>query len=79
MEKLSEKMAKNDYREKVPVKVQEQDAEKVGKNRFSGIFPQCKCKILVRKKNVSISLQLRQSQTELENVKEAMDNFRKMM
>lgn len=31
MEKLKEKMGKNDYKEKVPVKVQEQDAEKVGK------------------------------------------------
>lgn len=31
MEKLREKMAKSDYKEKVPVKVQEQDAEKVGK------------------------------------------------
>lgn len=31
MEKLREKMAKGDYKEKVPVKVQEQDAEKVGK------------------------------------------------
>uniref|UniRef100_A0A8C4GFH3 Valine--tRNA ligase n=1 Tax=Dicentrarchus labrax TaxID=13489 RepID=A0A8C4GFH3_DICLA len=50
MEKLTEKMSKSDYKEKVPVKVQEQDAEK-----------------------------LRQSQTELEKVKEAMDNFRKMM
>uniref|UniRef100_A0AAQ5YIR4 Valine--tRNA ligase n=1 Tax=Amphiprion ocellaris TaxID=80972 RepID=A0AAQ5YIR4_AMPOC len=50
MEKLRENMAKSDYKEKVPVKVQEQDAEK-----------------------------LRQSQTELEKVKEAMDNFRKMM
>uniref|UniRef100_A0A665VV08 Valine--tRNA ligase n=1 Tax=Echeneis naucrates TaxID=173247 RepID=A0A665VV08_ECHNA len=50
MEKLREKMAKNDYKEKVPVKVQEQDAEK-----------------------------LRQSQTELEKVKEAMENFRKMI
>ncbi|XP_018527789.1 valine--tRNA ligase [Lates calcarifer] len=50
MEKLREKMAKSDYKEKVPVKVQEQDTEK-----------------------------LRQSQTELEKVKEAMDNFRKMM
>ncbi|XP_029307563.1 valine--tRNA ligase [Cottoperca gobio] len=50
MEKLSEKIAKSDYKEKVPVKVQELDAEK-----------------------------LRQSQTELEKVKEAMDNFRKMM
>eukprot|EP00064_Thunnus_orientalis_P014842 superscaffoldBa00002643_g14889 len=50
MQKLREKMAKNDYKEKVPAKVQEQDAEK-----------------------------LRQSQTELEKVKEATDNFRKMM
>uniref|UniRef100_A0A3Q3F1S8 Valine--tRNA ligase n=1 Tax=Labrus bergylta TaxID=56723 RepID=A0A3Q3F1S8_9LABR len=50
MEKLKEKMAKSDYKEKVPVKVQEQDAEK-----------------------------LRQSQTELEKVNEAMENFRKMM
>uniref|UniRef100_A0A3Q3L8R9 Valine--tRNA ligase n=1 Tax=Mastacembelus armatus TaxID=205130 RepID=A0A3Q3L8R9_9TELE len=49
-DKLREKMMKSDYKEKVPVKVQEQDAEK-----------------------------LRQSQTELEKVKEAMDNFRKMM
>ena len=31
MEKLREKMTKNDYKEKVPVKVQEQDAEKVRK------------------------------------------------
>ena len=30
MEKLKEKMAKSDYKEKVPAKVQEQDAEKVG-------------------------------------------------
>uniref|UniRef100_A0AAY4D3G5 valine--tRNA ligase n=1 Tax=Denticeps clupeoides TaxID=299321 RepID=A0AAY4D3G5_9TELE len=29
MDKLSEKMAKNDYREKVPIKVQEMDAEKL--------------------------------------------------
>uniref|UniRef100_A0A3Q3A898 Valine--tRNA ligase n=1 Tax=Kryptolebias marmoratus TaxID=37003 RepID=A0A3Q3A898_KRYMA len=50
MEKLREKMAKSDYKEKVPVKVQEQDAEK-----------------------------LRQSQTELEKVTEAIENFRKMM
>uniref|UniRef100_A0A673CE87 Valine--tRNA ligase n=1 Tax=Sphaeramia orbicularis TaxID=375764 RepID=A0A673CE87_9TELE len=50
MEKLKEKIAKTDYKEKVPVKVQEQDAEK-----------------------------LRQSQIELEKVKEAIDNFRKMM
>ncbi|XP_061919856.1 valine--tRNA ligase isoform X1 [Entelurus aequoreus] len=50
MEKLQEKMAKNDYKEKVPVKVQEQDADK-----------------------------LQQSHTELEKVKEAMDNFKKML
>lgn len=31
MEKLKEKMAKNDYKEKVPVKVQEADAEKVSR------------------------------------------------
>lgn len=29
VEKLSEKMSKSDYKEKVPLKVQEQDAEKV--------------------------------------------------
>ncbi|XP_057691094.1 valine--tRNA ligase [Corythoichthys intestinalis] len=50
MEKLQEKMAKIDYKEKVPLKVQQQDADK-----------------------------LRQSQTELEKVKEAMDNFSKMI
>lgn len=39
MEKLREKMAKNDYKEKVPVKVQEQDAEKVRKrNRLAGFL-----------------------------------------
>lgn len=31
MEKLREKIGKSDYKEKVPVKVQEQDAEKVRK------------------------------------------------
>uniref|UniRef100_A0AAQ4QIX4 Valine--tRNA ligase n=1 Tax=Gasterosteus aculeatus aculeatus TaxID=481459 RepID=A0AAQ4QIX4_GASAC len=50
MEKLRGKMGKSDYKEKVPVKVQEQDAEK-----------------------------LRQNQTELEKVNEAVDNFRKMI
>lgn len=30
IEKLSEKISKGDYKEKVPTKVQEQDAEKVG-------------------------------------------------
>ncbi|XP_041708701.2 valine--tRNA ligase [Coregonus clupeaformis] len=50
MDKLREKMDKSDYKEKVPVKVQELDAEK-----------------------------LRQSQTELEKAKEAIDNFKRMM
>uniref|UniRef100_A0A8C2KMU6 Valine--tRNA ligase n=1 Tax=Cyprinus carpio TaxID=7962 RepID=A0A8C2KMU6_CYPCA len=50
MEKMMEKTAKNDYKEKVPVKVQEADAEK-----------------------------LRQNETELQKVKEAIENFRKMM
>ncbi|XP_072317796.1 valine--tRNA ligase [Eucyclogobius newberryi] len=50
MEKVNEKMAKSDYGDKVPLKVREQDAEK-----------------------------LRQSRAELEKVKEAVDNFRKMM
>ncbi|XP_016088844.1 valine--tRNA ligase-like [Sinocyclocheilus grahami] len=50
MEKMKEKMAKNDYKEKVPVKVQEGDAEK-----------------------------LRQNETELQKVNEAIENFRKMM
>lgn len=31
IEKLSEKISKSDYKEKVPLKVQEQDTEKVGK------------------------------------------------
>lgn len=31
IEKLSEKISKSDYKEKVPAKVQEQDAEKVGR------------------------------------------------
>lgn len=38
MEKLREKMAKTDYKEKVPAKVQEQDAEKVGKRNQLGRF-----------------------------------------
>lgn len=50
MDKLREKMEKGDYKEKVPVKVQELDAEKV-----------------------------RSSQTELQKVNEAIDNFKKMM
>lgn len=37
MEKLKEKMAKNDYKEKVPVKVQEADAEKVRKMKESNL------------------------------------------
>lgn len=44
MEKLREKMAKNDYKEKVPVKVQEQDAEKVGKrNGLAGLLQVLTC------------------------------------
>lgn len=35
LEKLQEKMAKSDYKEKVPVKVQEQDAEKVKKKKLA--------------------------------------------
>ncbi|XP_041963961.1 valine--tRNA ligase isoform X1 [Alosa sapidissima] len=50
MDKLREKMAKSDYRDKVPAKVQEADAEK-----------------------------MRQSQTELEKVMEAIENFKRMM
>lgn len=40
MEKLREKMAKSDYKEKVPVKVQEQDAEKVRKRNWLAGFLQ---------------------------------------
>ncbi|XP_061675677.1 valine--tRNA ligase [Syngnathoides biaculeatus] len=50
MAKLHDKMANSDYRDKVPLKVQQQDADK-----------------------------LRQSQTELEKVEEAMNNFSKMI
>lgn len=77
MEKLREKMAKSDYKEKVPVKVQEQDAEKVRKRNRQCFLG---CEDLNSWKIISaFSPQLRQSQTELEKVKEAMDNFRKMM
>uniref|UniRef100_A0A3Q1FP25 Valine--tRNA ligase n=1 Tax=Acanthochromis polyacanthus TaxID=80966 RepID=A0A3Q1FP25_9TELE len=38
MEKLRENMAKSDYKEKVPVKVQEQDAEKVGGDKLTEWF-----------------------------------------
>lgn len=38
MEKLREKAAKSDYKEKVPVKVQEQDAEKVRKGTLLGVY-----------------------------------------
>lgn len=44
MEKLREKMAKSDYKEKVPVKVQEQDAEKVGKGNQLSVFWGVGCK-----------------------------------
>lgn len=77
LEKLREKMSKNDYKEKVPVKVQEQDAEKVRKGIGLSIF-WCEMWILVTSWLSCLS-QLRQSQTELEKVKEATENFRKMM
>lgn len=39
VEKLREKMSKSDYKEKVPLKVQEQDAEKVRRGVLSlGVF-----------------------------------------
>lgn len=39
VEKLREKMSKSDYKEKVPLKVQEQDAEKVREEEFfPGVF-----------------------------------------
>lgn len=40
IEKLSEKLSKGDYKEKVPIKVQEQDAEKVGtgKDHLTGLW-----------------------------------------
>ncbi|XP_026875257.2 valine--tRNA ligase [Electrophorus electricus] len=50
LEKLQERTEKSDYLEKVPAKVQEQDAEK-----------------------------LKQIQTELQKVKEATENFRRML
>ncbi len=86
MEKMKEKMAKNDYKEKVPVKVQEADAEKVsgmeGKQfvRENGLklqFSAVDC--LEETCNIFISFQLRQNETELQKVKEAIENFRKMM
>lgn len=40
MEKLREKMEKSDYKEKVPAKVQEQDAEKVMKRNWLAGFPE---------------------------------------
>ena len=33
IEKLSEKISRGDYKDKVPIKVQEQDAEKVGNGK----------------------------------------------
>lgn len=78
MEKLREKTAKSDYKEKVPVKVQEQDAEKVGKGDLARCLLGRWVRILIHQMT-PFSSQLRQSQTELEKVKEAIDNFKKMM
>lgn len=38
VEKLREKMSKSDYKEKVPLKVQEQDAEKVRKEKVLSLM-----------------------------------------
>lgn len=75
IEKLSEKISKGDYKEKVPIKVQEQDAEKVGSGNGNVVG----CWVTNTDQVFLFKLQLRQSQTELEKVKEATDNFRKMM
>lgn len=48
LEKLREKMSKNDYKEKVPVKVQEQDAEKVRKGISLSISWCVRCEFLLR-------------------------------
>lgn len=79
LEKLREKMSKNDYKEKVPVKVQEQDAEKVRKGISLSISWCVRCEFLLHPDFFFFFSQLRQSQTELEKVKEATENFRKMM
>lgn len=83
VEKLREKMSKSDYKEKVPSKVQEQDAEKVRRGVLSlGVFffegVVHKVGTVAQTRLLSLS-QLRQSQTELEKVKEAAENFSKMM
>lgn len=81
IEKLSEKLSKGDYKEKVPIKVQEQDAEKVGTGKddhLTGLWmtkPLSGCFFLPP----PFDSQLRQSQIELEKVKEATDSFKKMM
>lgn len=81
IEKLSEKISKGDYKEKVPIKVQEQDAEKVGrgKDHLTGLWmtkPLSGYQVFFLP---PFDSQLRQSQIELEKVKEATDNFKKMM
>lgn len=86
MEKLKEKIAKNDYKEKVPVKVQEADAEKVSRmegkqfvweNGLQLQFSKGTC--LKEKIFFFFPFQLRQNEAELQKVKEAIENFRKMM
>lgn len=79
IEKLSEKVSGSDYREKVPTKVQEQDAEKVGRPRGGGEDRGTGPRTTTRSSGFASASQLRQSQTELEKVKEATDNFRKLM
>uniref|UniRef100_A0A8C1QDF4 Valine--tRNA ligase n=1 Tax=Cyprinus carpio TaxID=7962 RepID=A0A8C1QDF4_CYPCA len=54
MEKMKEKMAKNDYKEKVPVKVQEADAEKVsGKEMWEMVLNYSFLQLLVLKKSAT--------------------------
>lgn len=86
MEKVEEKMKKSDYREKVPAKVQEQDAEKVSLlYTYTFILLAILTAVLWRWITfffffiLSLTLQLRQSQTELQKVTEAIENFRRMM
>lgn len=81
IEKLSEKISKGDYKEKVPIKVQEQDAEKVGtgNKHLTGLQVTKPLSSWVFFSSPPFDSQLRQSQIELEKVKEATDNFKKMM
>lgn len=85
MEKMKEKLAKNDYKEKVPVKVQEADAEKVSRMEGkkivceNGFRLQLSTGSCFEEKCNFFSFQLRQNEAELQKVKEAIENFRKMM